>query len=120
MKVVDHLYKAFMPNIMGLPGTYATAKVADAATGKTDSFGREYSTASAMASGFGVKVAAYPKDVGKLSNDLDYLAKEREIADNIRSLERQKKRKGISREEYRDALKQEMEKLRRAEEERAQ
>ncbi|HMW88286.1 MAG TPA: hypothetical protein PKD65_19865, partial [Nitrospira sp.] len=120
VKVVDHLYKAFMPNIMGLPGTYATAKVADAATGKTDSFGREYSTASAMASGFGVKVAAYPKDVGKLSNDLDYLAKEREIADNIRSLERQKKRKGISREEYRDALKQEMEKLRRAEEERAQ
>ncbi len=57
-KVLDHLYKAFAPNILGLPFTYATTGVFNAAKGKTDAFGREQSVAQAMASSIGVKLGS--------------------------------------------------------------
>ena len=47
-KIADHVYKSFAPNIAFLPGTYAWTGIANAGSGKTDSFGREQSVAQAV------------------------------------------------------------------------
>jgi N12 class adenine-specific DNA methylase len=62
-KAGAHLWKAFAPNIVGLPGTYATEGVLGAAKGRTDVFGRQQSVPQAVASSFGLKVSSYPADV---------------------------------------------------------
>jgi hypothetical protein len=99
-KVFDHLYKAIAPNLLGLPGTYATKGVVDAATGKTDAFGREQGTAQAILSSVGVKVAAYPGDVGmknlraKRDHDL------REISETMSALRRERAKNGISQSDF--------------------
>lgn len=114
-KVMDHLYKGFMPNLpIPYLNTYAGDKIDDARTGKTDVFGREYDTTMAVLSGFGVKLQAYPQDVGLQGVQQDYQAQEREIRDNIRALGRQFARNGIDEEEFREKVAREEEKLRRA------
>lgn len=93
-KVADYLWKAFAPNLLGVPGTYATQGVADSITGRTDKFGREMSTAQALASSVGVKVGSYPADV--LRNNL--MAKQRaEVAEIDRVMADLKRRRQINR-----------------------
>lgn len=93
-KVVDYLWKAFSPNLVGVPGTYATQGVADSITGRTDKFGREMSTAQALASSVGVKLGSYPTDV--LRNNL--MAKQRaEVAEIDRVMADLKRRRQTNR-----------------------
>lgn len=93
-KVVDYLWKAFSPNLVGVPGTYATQGVADSITGRTDKFGREMSTAQALASSVGVKLGSYPADV--LRNNL--MAKQRaEVAEIDRVMADLKRRRQTNR-----------------------
>lgn len=99
-KVGDHLYKAFAPNIVVLPGTHAWSGVSDAATGRTDSFGREQSTAQAVSSAFGIKLGSYPADVLQLNAQRETQAKMMEIDRNIQQLKREYQRSGITDEEF--------------------
>lgn len=99
-KVADHLYKAFAPNLIVLPGTYAWTGVTNAGAGRTDNFGREQSPAQATASAFGVKLGSYPKDVLQLNAQREAQAKGMEIDRNITQLKRELIRKGITQEEF--------------------
>lgn len=101
-KVADHLYKAFAPNLIVLPGTYAWTGAANAATGRTDTFGREQSTAQAVASSFGVKLGSYPRDVLALNAQREAQAKMMEIDRNMTQLKREVIRSGISQDEFRE------------------
>lgn len=112
-KVVDHLWKAFAPNILGLPGTYATTGVLDAAKGKTDAFGREQSTAQAVASSFGVKLGSYPADVLRRNERAKAAAQVMEIDRNISALKRQRMTNRISNEDFQDQVRAENEKKRK-------
>ena len=89
-KVGDFLYKSFAPNILGLPNTYASEGVVGSLTGRTDAFGREMSTAQAMASSVGVKLGSYPADVMRRNLAAGTLAKGSEIDKNISQLKRQR------------------------------
>ena len=93
-------YKAFAPNIVVLPGTYAWTGVSNATTGRTDSFGREQSTPQAAASAFGVKLASYPADVLRLNAQREAQAKIMEIDRNITQLRRERQRNGIDDAEF--------------------
>ena len=94
-KVADHLYKAFAPNIIFLPGTHAWTGLVNAGSGKTDSFGREMSATQAVATAFGVKVGSYPADVLELNAQRAAQAKIMEIDRNITQLKREYQRNGI-------------------------
>ena len=109
-KVLDYFYKAFMPNLLGVPGTYATTGVFDAAAGKTDPFGRQQSVAQAMASSIGVKLGSYPADVLARNLRGQEQAKIMEIEKNITSLKRQRQMNGISAEEFDRKIRTEQEK----------
>lgn len=99
-KVIDHLYKAFAPNILGLPGTYATSGVVEAAAGRTDVFGREQSTAQAVASAFGVKVGSYPADVLAYNQESRTAARVRELQGEIRAVGRRLQTNRITEAEH--------------------
>jgi hypothetical protein len=99
-KVIDHLWKAFAPNILGLPGTYATTGVVDAAGGRTDVFGREQSVAQAVASSFGVKVGSYPADVLEYNQQSRTAARIRELQTEIRAVGRRLQTNRISEAEH--------------------
>lgn len=99
-KVADHLYKAFAPNIVLLPGTYAFTGVTNAATGKTDAFGREQSTVQALASSFGLKLGSYPADVLQSNTMRAATAKLMEIDRNISQAKREYQRNGIDDAEF--------------------
>jgi len=103
-KISDHLYKAFAPNIIILPGTYAWSGVVNASSGRTDSFGREQSTTQAVTSAFGVKLGSYPKDVLTLNAQRETQAKVMEIDRNITQLKREYQRKGIDENEFNSRL----------------
>lgn len=109
-KVADHLYKAFAPNILGLPGTYATTGVTEAAQGKTDAFGREQSVAQAVASSFGVKLGSYPADVLRRNLNAKAQAEIAEIEKNIAQLKRQRQTNRISQDEFQEAVQVEVQK----------
>jgi len=100
-KVADHLYKAFAPNIVVLPGTHAWTGIANASSGRTDAFGREQSPVQATASAFGVKVASYPQDVLEVNAKRAAQAKNMEIERNIEQLKREYRLNGINDEEFR-------------------
>ena len=99
-EIADYLYKSFMPNVVGIPDTYASQNVSNAWDGKTDQFGRQQSVAQAVASSFGVKLGSYPSDVlrtqafGKLRHERD------EIKIKIKGLERQLHEHGISQADF--------------------
>lgn len=109
-KVADHLYKAFAPNILGLPNTYATTGVAEAAQGKTDAFGREQSVAQAVASSFGVKLGSYPADVLRRNLNAKAQAEIAEVEKNIDQLKRQRQTNRISQEDFQEAVQVEVQK----------
>lgn len=104
VKLFDHLYKSFAPNIVILPGTYAWTAVKNAGSGKTDAFGREQSTAQALASSFGVKLGAYPKDVLQKNAIGEAQFKKMEIQKNITALKREYQRNGIDEAEFMEKL----------------
>lgn len=117
-KVVDHLWKALSPNFPVLnPGSYSSKSLFDAGTGKTDPFGRELSALQAAASGFGVKIEAYPRDVAVLNLLGEKKAKDRELMENVTALRREFARKGISEEDFKAKVMAQMEKRRRVSEE---
>ena len=107
-KVLDHIYKAFAPNLIFLPGTYAFTSAMNAGTGKTDSFGREQSTAQAIVSAHGIKVGAYPRDQLLLNEKMHTQAMEAEISRNIAALKRERLRNGISQAEFDQAVAEQM------------
>ena len=112
-KIMDYLYKSFMPNVIGIPGTYATTGVYNAIKGKTDAFGREQSTAQAMASAFGVKLGSYPADVLRKNEFGKAQGMMMEIDKNISGLKRQLQNHSIDNEEFQESLKTELEKKRK-------
>jgi hypothetical protein len=109
-KVLDYLYKAAAPNVIGMPGTYATTGVLNAATGKTDAFGRQQSVAQALASSVGVKLGSYPADVLARNLHGQAQAKIMEIDKNITGLKRQRQMNGIDQSEFESKVKTEQEK----------
>lgn len=109
-KVADYLYKAFAPNVLGLPGTYATTGAIEAAQGKTDAFGRQQSVAQAVASSFGVKVGSYPADVMKLNLNRKAQAELMEIDRNITQLKRQRLINKIDQAEFEEGVRAEQDK----------
>ncbi len=112
LKVVDHLYKAFAPNIVILPGTYAFQGVVDAGRGKTDTFGREQSTPAAVASSFGIKLGSYPTDVLRQNARRKMHSEKMEVQQGIRQLGREIRRNGIDQDEYREKVEAQKEKKR--------
>lgn len=111
-KVLDYVYKAFAPNVLGLPGSYATTGVMDAAKGRTDAFGRERSKTQAVASSFGVKLGSYPADVLEKNLRAKADADESEIQKNIGQLKRQFQSNAISEAEYDRGIDRELDKKR--------
>ncbi len=119
MKSLDMLYKGFMPNMVGIPGTYATTAVVNAAKGRTDVFGRDQSVPMALASSVGLKLGAYPRDQLLRNEKMDFDAKNRELMNQQHQLATEAVRGGITREELHKELEvikakrlQEAEKLR--------
>ena len=109
-KVLDHLYKAFAPNLLGLPGTYATTGVMQSMQGRTDAFGREMSTTQAVTSSFGVKLGSYPADVLRRNLQGKMRVEIMEIDKNITQLRRQLQTKRISNDEFQAGVKTEQDK----------
>jgi hypothetical protein len=97
-----------MPNVLGLPNTYATTGVLEASQGKTDAFGREQSVAQAVASSFGVKLGSYPADVLRRNLAAKSQAELMEVQKNISQLKRQRQTNRIDDDEYRDAVQAEL------------
>lgn len=109
-KIIDWLWKAFTPNILGVPGTYATQGVVDAVKGRTDAFGREQSVGQAAASAFGVKVGAYPADVLRRNLVAQTNAQTAEVEKVIADLRRQRQTNRIGDEEFADKVRAQQEK----------
>jgi hypothetical protein len=99
-KVADHLYKAFAPNVILLPNSYAFTGAVNAGTGKTDSFGSELSLKQAVASSAGIKASSYPKDVLQLNARREAQFKMMEIDRNITALKREYQKKGLTADEF--------------------
>lgn len=118
-KVMDYLFKAFAPNVLGLPGTYATTGVLNAAKGKTDAFGREQSVAQAVASSFGVKLGSYPADVMRKNEVGKAQAMMMEIDKNISQLKRQRQTNSINDAEFQSQVQVEQDKKRKVQEDLA-
>jgi hypothetical protein len=110
-KVLAHLYRSAMPNLIGMPGTYATDAAMNAVKGKTDVFGREGSVGQALASAVGVKVSGYAPDVLERNLAVKTLKEADEIKAQVRAAARQQQRKGISAEEYEAIEKGQIKKL---------
>jgi N12 class adenine-specific DNA methylase len=111
-KLVDHLWKAFAPNLLGVPGTYATTGVKESIEGRTDAFGREMSTVQATASAFGVKLGSYPADVLRRNLNAKAMAEMREIDMQIAQLQRQRQTQRLDADEYRDKVREQQDKKR--------
>ena len=109
-KILDYLWKAFAPNLLGVPGTYATSGVKDAMTGATDKFGREQSVAQALLSSVGIKLGSYPADVLRANLMAKHHAEEAEIDKNISALRRQLMTHKIDQAEFADKVKAQNEK----------
>jgi hypothetical protein len=101
-KLGGYLYKAFAPNIVGLPGTYATEGVVGSMTGRTDAFGRELSTAQALATSVGVKLGSYPADVLRRNLGAEAMAQISEIDKQVGQLKRQYATGRMNIEEFRE------------------
>jgi hypothetical protein len=99
-KVLDHLWKAFAPNLLGVPGTYATEGVMGALKGRTDAFGRELSVTQAVSNSVGVKVGSYPADVLRRNLVGKTKAELMELDRQAAQFKRQLQTKRISQEEF--------------------
>jgi N12 class adenine-specific DNA methylase len=111
-KVADHLWKAATPNVVGVPGTWATQGVMDAINGRTDAFGREQSVPMAAASAFGVKLGAYPADVLRRNQAAKQNAQINELERERAALRRRLQTRSIDQGEYDEQLRRIGEKMR--------
>jgi hypothetical protein len=116
-KLLAYAYRSLAPNAVWVPGSYAWNALLTAGQGKTDVFGREQSVGMAVASGFGLKVAAYPKDVGLYNANSKREAQVREIREQIGKLKREYSRRGLTDEEFEAGLQYQLEKLERVNQE---
>lgn len=112
-KIADHVWKAFAPNIVLLPGTYAWQGVKNATTGATDAFGREQSVPQALASSVGVKLSSYPPDVLRRNLEARAKAQMAEIDDGIRQLKRQRMLNRIDQDQFEDQVRAQQDKKRK-------
>ena len=119
-KVLDHLYKAMMPNVVFVPGTYAWSAVSDAVKGRTDAFGREQSVTQALLSSVGIKLGSYPADVMRRNLIGKSQAELMEIDKNINQLKRQLQTHRIDAEEFQKAVQVEQDKKRKVQSELAE
>jgi hypothetical protein len=103
-KMSDYLYKSMMPNLVGIPGTYATTGVVNAASGKTDPFGRELSTMMAVANSVGVKLGSYPEDVGMRNLNARLTSSMLTLDMEFAGVRREFQKHGISEREFQSAL----------------
>ena len=104
-KSADYLYKAMMPNIALLPGTYGFENLMNASKGKTDTFGRDLSTGQALLNTVGIKVGTYPKDVLELNAGMKLTAELSEIDKVISGLSREESKNGMTYEEFEKKVK---------------
>lgn len=111
-EISDYLYKSFMPNVLGVPDTWATQGVVNAATGKTDPFGRQQSVAQAVASSLGVKLGSYPADVLRQQAMQRMKSQIGEINTNIYRLAKQRKLHGITEQEFQRQRAEQIQKIR--------
>jgi len=118
--VAGYLWKAFAPNLVGVPGTYATEGVVGSMTGRTDAFGREMSTTQSLLSSVGIKVGSYPADVLRRNNQAAAAAQIGEIERNIAQLKRQRQTGRIDQDDFEDAVRTEREKERKVREKLAE
>ncbi len=112
-KVIGYVYKAFAPNLVFLPGTYSFDAAVNAGKGKTDTFGREQSLTQAIVSSVGVKLGSYPQDVLRLNSQREAQAKLMEIDRNITALKRERQRNGITDQEFRSKVEDQLTKKRK-------
>lgn len=134
-KVIDHLFKAFAPNIL-LPNpvgyaveaatgvknagqTYAWSGVADAQKGRTDAFGRELSVTQAAGNAFGVKMGSYPADVLRRNLQAKALAQVSEIEKEIAQLKRQRQTNRLDADEFAEAVRKQNAKIAKVKQELA-
>lgn len=129
VKVLDHLFKAFAPNLP-LPGpgtlipdadrgalqTYAWQSIVDAGSGRLDAFGRDQSLTTALLSSIGVKAKAYPEDYLAAIAVSEFRAQADEIRRNMTAYTRELSRKGISEDLFIKKMEAERKKLERASE----
>lgn len=115
-KLLDYLVKTFSPNLpipnpigYGIEAatgvqdagqTYSWTGIAGSMTGRSDAFGREMSTAQAVASALGLKLGSYPADVLRRNLGAKAMAEASEIDKNIGQLKRQFATGRISRDEF--------------------
>ena len=110
-KVANHLWKGVMPNMPGLPGTYATTNLINAGKGKTDNYGREQSMTQAAASSFGIKLATYPIDVMVNNAAAKRNFEISEIKRGKRADARQFEKNGMTKEEFDQSMENANEKI---------
>ena len=110
-KVVDYLFKAFAPNILGLPGTYATDAVTNASNGVTDTFGRELSLPQAILSSVGIKLGSYPKDVLQRNLSVKAMSEIGEIKSTMFNIARQYQMNKMTEQQYMKALEEQTRKI---------
>lgn len=125
LKVADHLFKAFSPNLM-LPGpgyavpgtdrgqlqTYAWQGAQDAATGRTDAFGRELSLPQALGNAVGIKLGSYSEEAARQRLKIEFDRQQAEIRGEIGKSAREFARRGISAEEFAGKVERQRGKLR--------
>ena len=109
-KISGWAWRSYMPNMPGLPGTYATTGIVNAGKGKTDVFGREQDLAMAMLSSVGVKIAAYPKDVAMMNAKFELDRQRGEIHKNITGIKYERLKKGITQDEAIERINYQVEK----------
>lgn len=126
-KVGDVLFKFAAPNLPVpgpghvIPGldrgqmqTYSWQGLLDAGKGRTDAFGREGELPTAAMSAVGVKAKSYPQDVARYNITGKMAGEQAEVRENIRAIQREFAKKGISREEFERRMDREMGKLKKS------
>jgi len=107
-KLADHLWKAAMPNVAFIPGTYAWSGISDSLSGRTDTFGRDLSPGMAAANTVGVKLGAYPADVLRRNLMGKANAEIMEIEKNVADLKRQRRTNRITAEELSERIREQV------------
>lgn len=95
-KIATYLWQAMMPNNPLIPLAYSNEKILDAGKGKTDAFGREQSTAEALLSSIGIKLASYPTDVLSKALKSKYDHDVMELQQEFGKVKREYQQKGIT------------------------
>jgi hypothetical protein len=115
-KTVGHIYQGLAPNFAAFPGSYQYDKIfptlpeaaqeglravgLGADTAQVDPFGREYPALLAVANALGLKIAAYPQDLGEYRMMRQADAQLREIQQQMGALGYKFGNKGVSEKQF--------------------